>query len=48
VIRNPGILQQIFQDIFLLDEHLHLVAMGLQGGDGVLVVMEMGRVAEIN
>ena len=47
MIRNPGILQQVFKDVFLLDEHLHFVAVRLQGSDGVLVVMKVGRVAEI-
>ena len=48
MIRNPGILEQILQDVLFLDEHLHLVAMRLQGSNGVLVIMEMGRMAEID
>ena len=48
MIRNPGILEQILQDVLFLDEHLHFVAMLLQGRDRVLVVMEMGRMAEID
>ena len=48
MIRNAGILEQILQDILLLDKHLHLMAVFLQGRDGILVVMEMGRMAEID
>ena len=48
MIRNPGILEQVLQNILFLDEHLHFVAVFLQGRDGILVVMEMGRMAEID
>ena len=48
VIGNPGILEQFFKDVLLLDQHFNLMAMCFQGRDGVLVVMEVGRVAEID
>jgi hypothetical protein len=44
----PGILKKILQDILLFNEYLHLMAMGHQSRDCVLVIMEMSRVAEIN
>ena len=48
MIWNPRILEQVLQNVLFLDKHLHFVTMFLQGRDGVLVVMEMGRMAEID
>ena len=48
VIRNPGVFQQFLQDIFLLDQDSHFVSVRLQPGDGVLVIMEVGRMPQID
>ena len=48
VIRDPRVLQQVLQNVFLLDEDLHLVPVRFQGRYGVLVVMEMGGMAQVD
>ena len=48
MIWNPRILEQVLQDVLLLDEHLHLVAVCLECGNGVLVVMKVGGMAQVN
>ena len=48
VVRDSGILEKVLQDVLLLDENFHLMPVRFECSDGVLVVVEVSRVAEID
>ena len=48
VVRDARIIQQFLQDVLLFDQNRHFVPVGLQLGDCILIVMEMGRMPKVN
>lgn len=48
MIGNSGIVQQFLEDILLFDQDFHLMAIRLEPRDDVLVIIEMGGMAEID
>ena len=48
VARDLAIMEQFFQNIFGFDQYMHIMAIILPVLDGILIQMEVCRVAQLN